>query len=128
MSRRRTLCALDDIADGQGKGFTFGEGAARGDIFVLRAGPRVYGYLNACPHQGTPLDWVPDRFVSRATGLVLCATHGAQFRIEDGYCVAGPCAGRSLRSVPVRVDAAGRVVLEADERACRAGPTPCLPG
>jgi len=107
------LCALDEIEDGQGKGFTLGTGAMRREIFVLRAGARVYGYLNACPHQGTPLDWVPDRFISAATGLVLCATHGAMFRVEDGHCVAGPCAGQSLRAVPVGVDAEGQVVLDA---------------
>jgi nitrite reductase/ring-hydroxylating ferredoxin subunit len=108
----RVLCPLSEIEDGQGRGFTLGEGNARREIFVLRAGARVYGYVNSCPHQGTPLDWVPDRFVSTETGLVLCATHGAMFRVEDGYCVAGPCAGQALRRVPVRVDAAGRVILD----------------
>jgi len=112
MSVRRVLCALSEIEDGQGKGFTLGTGAARREIFVLRAGADVYGYCNVCPHQGTPLDWVPDRFVSAETGLILCATHGAMFRIEDGYCVAGPCAGQALQPVPVGVDATGQVVLK----------------
>jgi len=111
--RPHVLCNLRDIEDGQGKGFALGDSPARLEIFVLRAGERVYGYHNACPHQGTPLDWVQDRFVSAETGLILCATHGAMFRVSDGYCVAGPCAGRALRSVPVSVDAAGRVVLDA---------------
>jgi nitrite reductase/ring-hydroxylating ferredoxin subunit len=36
------------------------------------------------------------------------------FRITDGYCVAGPCAGDRLTSVPVTVDAGEVVVLPRD--------------
>jgi nitrite reductase/ring-hydroxylating ferredoxin subunit len=107
----RVLCRLEDIGDGQGKGFTFGEDVARREIFVLRDGDRVHGYVNACPHQGTPLDWTPDRFISADTGLVLCSTHGAQFRQEDGFCVSGPCAGQSLEAIQVALDDQGRIVL-----------------
>lgn len=107
----RALCRLEDIKDGQGKGFVLGEGTARREIFVLRDGDRVRGYVNACPHQGTPLDWTPDRFISTQTGLVLCSTHGAQFRWEDGFCVSGPCAGQGLEAVSVTVDAHGQIVL-----------------
>jgi nitrite reductase/ring-hydroxylating ferredoxin subunit len=34
---------------------------------------------------------------------ILCATHGAEFRIEDGYCVLGPCTGQSLEPVAVKL-------------------------
>jgi nitrite reductase/ring-hydroxylating ferredoxin subunit len=108
------LCRLEDIADGQGKGFTLGRGAGSRELFVVRAGARVFGYVNSCPHQGTPLDWQEDRFISDETGLIMCATHGAQFEIEDGFCVAGPCAGDRLESVPVVLDGAGRVLLLGD--------------
>jgi nitrite reductase/ring-hydroxylating ferredoxin subunit len=37
--------------------------------------------------------------------------HGALFEIESGVCVSGPCAGKALRALPVRV-AQGYVVLE----------------
>jgi nitrite reductase/ring-hydroxylating ferredoxin subunit len=33
------------------------------------------------------------------------------FEIEDGFCIAGPCAGDQLRPVTVEVNAAGNVVL-----------------
>ena len=108
----RVLCRLEDIEDGQGKGFFWGEGAARQEIFVLRVGEAVYGYENSCPHQGTPLDWTPDQFICEETGLILCATHGAQFKIEDGTCVDGPCVGDRLRPMPVRLDAQRRVVWD----------------
>lgn len=111
MSGPRVLCRLDEIEDGQAKGFALADGR---DIFVVREGRAVYGYLNTCPHQALPLDWTPDRFMSEETGLILCANHGAMFEIADGLCVAGPCAGERLSPVPVEVDARGRVALASN--------------
>ena len=110
MSGQDTLCLVSDIEDGEGRGFALGDGR---DIFVVREGGAVYGYVNACPHQGTPLDWTPDTFISDDTGQILCATHGAQFEIADGACVSGPCAGDRLTPVPLRVDGSGRISVRA---------------
>ena len=109
----RVLCRLDDIEDGQGKGFTLGQGPEAREIFVVREGARVFGYVNSCPHLGTPLDWQGDRFISLDSGLIMCATHGALFEIADGFCVDGPCVGKNLEPVPVVIDADGRVRLVA---------------
>lgn len=108
MTAGHALCNLIDIEDGEAKGFTLDDGQ---EIFIARVGDAVYGYHNSCPHQGTPLDWTPDRFISEDTGLILCATHGAQFEIADGLCVSGPCQGDHLKPVAVDVDAEGRIVL-----------------
>ncbi len=110
----RVLCRLDDIEDGQAKGFTLGSGLEAREIFVVREDDRVFGYLNSCPHLGSPLNWQGDTFVSDDSGLILCATHGALFEIADGACVSGPCAGQALEAVPVALDAQGRVVLIGD--------------
>ncbi len=110
----RVLCRLDDIEDGQAKGFTLGAGFDEREIFVVREDGRVFGYVNSCPHQGTPLNWQDDRFISDHSGLILCATHGAQFEIADGACVSGPCAGQALEAVPLVLDAQGRVLLTGD--------------
>ena len=37
-----------------------------------------------------------DRFLTREKDLILCATHGALFRIGDGHCISGPCEGQRL--------------------------------
>ena len=115
----RVLCKLDDIEDGQAKGFTLveepgGAGPGAREIFVVREDDRVFGYVNSCPHQGTPLNWQDDRFISDDSGLILCASHGALFEIEDGACVSGPCAGQALKAVALALDVEGRVVLIGD--------------
>ena len=107
--RDTVLCALDELADPGGRGFVV-EG--RAPMFVIRRGDAVYGYENVCPHRGMPLDWKPDTFLTVDKTEIICATHGALFRIGDGECVAGPCPGARLTPVPVRVDG-GLVMLEA---------------
>ena len=99
----RRLCSLTDIPDGEAKGFTVETAAGKRDILVHREGTAVRGYVNSCPHVGSPLDWAPDRFISLDGFHLLCGTHGALFRPTDGYCVSGPCAGDSLTRVVVQL-------------------------
>ncbi len=108
------LCPLDAIPVPGSKGFTLGRGEAACEIFVVRDANGLRAYRNACPHTGGPLDWTPGRFLTRDGKAILCATHGALFRIDDGYCLRGPCAGQSLTPVPVAVRD-GLVVLAGDD-------------
>ncbi|MEO3427934.1 Rieske (2Fe-2S) protein [Pelagibius sp. CAU 1746] len=106
------LCRLEEIEDGEGRGFEIGAGAQALSLFVVREGEAAYAYVNACPHQGTPLDWggfdgSGGRFVSEASGNILCATHGAEFRLEDGTCLVGPCLGAKLQPAAVTRDPDG---------------------
>lgn len=105
------LCRLAEIPDGEGRGFILGEGAEQLALFVVRDGAEAFAYVNACPHQGTPLDWGgfdgEGRFVSAESGNILCATHGAEFGLKDGRCLAGPCLGKCLQPVRLGRDADG---------------------
>ncbi len=97
-----TLCRLDEIADPGARGFTRTEEPR--EIFVVRQGDSIHAFINSCPHIGTPLEFRPDRFLTRDGTEILCSTHGARFEIDGGRCVAGPCYGARLKSVPVAVE------------------------
>lgn len=112
MRAGQALCALADIADPGGRGFVVERDGEKQEIFIVRRGQSVFGYVNDCPHVGTPLDWQPDVFLNVDKTLIQCSTHGALFRIADGVCVEGPCRGDRLKAVHVKlVD--GMVVLVA---------------
>jgi len=98
------LCRLEDLPDPGAKGFTFRRGEDLFQGFIVRRGGQVWGYLDRCPHIGFPLAFAPDRYLTREGDYILCSGHGALFRLEDGACVAGPCAGKGLRPWPVTVD------------------------
>jgi nitrite reductase/ring-hydroxylating ferredoxin subunit len=111
----RPLCRLEDLSDGTSKGFPPPAGGF-GGLFAVRRGDLVHVYVNSCPHIGTPLDWVPDRFLSADGSRIVCATHGAEFRIEDGLCVRGPCRGDALEPVLIHVNDGVVYVAEAANR------------
>ena len=112
MEGLRTLCRLDEIADGGARGFGPSPGGFTG-LFAVRKGDAVFAYVNACPHIGASLDWAPDKFLTADGRLIVCATHGALFDITDGLCVHGPCEGRHLEAVPVQV-VEGAVLVPLD--------------
>lgn len=96
------LCRIDEIADPGARSFEINGTDGLIDIIVVRQGEGVHGYLNRCPHKGTPLETFPDRFLSRDGTELICSTHGARFRLDDGLCSEGPCKGRHLRSVQLQ--------------------------
>ena len=106
----RVICRFTDIADPGARGFTIGTGDWPLRGLVVRVGDKVRGYVNHCPHAGHPLNLRPHRFLTPDDALILCSSHGALFDKLTGYCVAGPCAGRSLRPVPLTL-ADGFVML-----------------
>ena len=109
----RVLCRLEDIPDGESRGFPAPPGGFTG-LFAVRRGERVLVYVNSCPHIGLPLEAVPDRFLDRKREMIVCAAHGARFRVLDGECVSGPCIGEALEAVPVTIaDGEVRVPAEA---------------
>ncbi len=69
-------------------------------ILLYRDNENVQAWLNVCPHAGRRLDYAPGKFLMQDGDLV-CAAHGATFRLDNGECVAGPCRGASLKSVAV---------------------------
>ena len=98
------LCRADAVAEGQGRGFRLGTGAQQVAVFVIRTGGVLRGYVNSCPHAGTPLDWLPDRFFDRSGTHSCCAARMARCSgPSDGLCLRGPCAGKRLAPAPISV-------------------------
>lgn len=102
MSHQR-LCALNDIRDGRSKGATCVTACGERELILVRRSEKVFVYINSCPHTGATLNWQPDEFMSFDGFYIQCSIHGAQFRVDDGYCVYGPCAGQSLRHVAAEI-------------------------
>ncbi len=101
MNESAPLCRLDDIRDGEAIGVHVASATGGFDLIVLREQDRVFAYHNECPHAGRPLDFAPGRFlVSR--GSLICAVHGATFRVSNGACIGGPCSN-GLVAMPVEV-------------------------
>lgn len=101
----RLLCALEELPAPRGcKGIRL-EAPRPLELLLVRDGDALYGYHNSCPHTGIPLDWQEDHFLDYTNTYIQCATHGALFTLDGGYCVHGPCVGRSLRPVALRVRA-----------------------
>jgi nitrite reductase/ring-hydroxylating ferredoxin subunit len=99
------ICRFDELEDLQCREFRFRQGEEKVEAFLLRIGDEVVAYRNNCPHTGAPLNWKPDDFLSFNRDFIECAIHGALFRLNDGYCLHGPCNGRSLQSVPICIEA-----------------------
>ncbi|GAB3114382.1 Rieske 2Fe-2S domain-containing protein [Aestuariicella hydrocarbonica] len=100
------LCGWADIEDGDCRGFDpFDEGRDR--LFVVRQGNRAFAWRNACPHrgyEGSTMAWRKHAYLNAGRNRIVCSSHGAQFDIETGECLAGPCPGQALEPATVHRD------------------------
>lgn len=78
------------------------EGAARFSILVARQGAMVRAYHNLCPHARFPLERFDGAVLMDEGRFLICAAHGASFRLEDGVCAGGP-AKAGLTPFPIVV-------------------------
>jgi nitrite reductase/ring-hydroxylating ferredoxin subunit len=106
------LCHFDDLPDGHARGFD-PHADGHDALFVVRRGPTLHAWRNACPHQGTPLAWRRHAYLNAARERIVCAAHGAQFEIDTGRCTLGPCLGQALTPVPLTLADDGAVHLSA---------------
>lgn len=65
---------------------------------------KLYAYLNRCRHIAIALDWMDNEFFTTDKRYLICANHGALYEPKTGECVWGPCAGESLRRVPLEIE------------------------
>ena len=93
------LCALEDVPEDGSNGFLVKTRKGQFGAMVVRKADEFFVYINSCPHIGTPLDIKAGEFLNQNRSHILCTTHGALFRIEDGYCISGPCVGSNLMAL-----------------------------
>jgi nitrite reductase/ring-hydroxylating ferredoxin subunit len=98
------IVALDEIPD-EGLVFGYKEGPFDEQGILLRtADGEVRAYKNQCRHLAVPLDSEdPGELWDERRRHLTCSAHGARYRPEDGRCVAGPCEGSHLKTLPVVV-------------------------
>lgn len=96
------ICTASALSDG-GKGIRFiiehhGENQP---AFVIRHNGVVYGYLNRCRHAPVELDWQEGLFFDSEHHYLICSMHGALYLPDSGYCISGPCRGKSLQPLSI---------------------------
>jgi nitrite reductase/ring-hydroxylating ferredoxin subunit len=109
------IAALAEISP-DGFRFTYKEGPFDEEgILVKLADGRVRAYKNECRHLPMRLDDREPRDFWDPTGVYLvCNSHGARYRQEDGLCISGPCEGSHLRPLPIVVED-GAVYLDTSQ-------------
>lgn len=95
------LCPLKDLEIDGSQEFNLTVLDRDIELFAVIKHGKVYAYLNQCPHTGVTLNWQPNQFFDIENCYIQCSTHGALFRIEDGYCIRGPCAGQRLTQLEI---------------------------
>lgn len=111
VAHERLICDSAALLDGgDGVRFEVQWHGATEPAFVVRAGDRVYAYLNRCAHSPIELDWQPGRFFDFSGLYLVCSVHGALYSPQNGACLGGRCDGKGLRPLVV-TEKDGRVYL-----------------
>ena len=110
----RLIARVEEVPPGGVKKFWLICRAYRVDAFLVNDQGTFYAYINLCRHMAMPLDFLRGQFLSEDRRHLMCYTHGALYEPATGLCIAGPCKGESLHSLPVRVER-GNVLVGCPE-------------
>ena len=103
MSQLEPISFKSDELENEAKGIRFSL-PLLGDFatgFVVPYQGKLYAYVNQCAHVPVELDWNEGDFFTAQKDYLICATHGAHYQPDTGYCVMGPCKGKQLKAIPV---------------------------
>lgn len=98
------VCRESELEAGEVRSVSLGHDADGRPIqaMVLRdESGVVVAYRNLCRHLPVPLDGGTGELLSADGMHLVCGTHGAIYRLNDGYCVDGPCEGMALHGLSV---------------------------
>ncbi len=105
------LCGIEDVPENGAISVDIELKGSLISFIVTKCNDQIQAYRNLCPHAGRRLDWAPGKVLHKDRVLV-CAVHGASFRIETGLCISGPCRGEQLESIRVRIEGAAVLLDE----------------
>lgn len=77
------------------------DGRPREALVLLGSDGEPRAYLNRCRHLPIPIDGGSKQYLTQGGEYLLCGTHGALYRRDDGVCIAGPCLQLALERLTV---------------------------
>jgi nitrite reductase/ring-hydroxylating ferredoxin subunit len=99
---RVRACRRDELTAGVVVPVALPKGAdkrPREALVLLDLEGKVRAYLNRCRHLPIPIDSGSRSFLTFDKQHLLCGTHGALYRLDDGVCIAGPCLYLALEAL-----------------------------
>ena len=102
MSARIRVCPAIELGPREVRAIPLPRGAdgRPREALVLRDDDGVARcYLNRCRHLPVPIDGGSKQYLTREGEFLLCGTHGALYRKNDGVCIAGPCLDLALEAI-----------------------------
>ncbi len=107
------ICATNALSEGTSLKFRIRDEAGFHEAFLIRHAGRYHAYRNVCAHMALTLDLDDNDFFTVDNQALICKTHGAIYRPDDGYCISGPCIGESLQTVAVEERPDGIALVSA---------------
>lgn len=117
MKRRLPVCRREDLGPGRLATAWVGHdrhGLPKEALVLVDASGVVRAYVNQCKHLPIPIDSGSREFFDEDDAHLICGTHGALFRLDDGMCVRGPCRGIPLDPIALE-EHDGEIVLLLDD-------------
>lgn len=85
--------------------FKFLEEGKEHSGFIVLFQQKYYAYKNKCQHLAVELDWDNNEFFEEEEKFIVCATHGALYDPQTGKCLMGPCLGKNLEILSIKIKA-----------------------
>ena len=95
----RLICESDQLSEDDALRFLLKDY----NLILIRRKGKLFGYRNECPHMNLPLTTRSKAILSNEQDHLLCSQHAAEFDIQNGLCVKGPCVGMELETVEVEL-------------------------
>jgi nitrite reductase/ring-hydroxylating ferredoxin subunit len=98
------LAKINDVKKGQWYEYSLQTNTGYISVMLRFKNGKYIAYENLCPHQGRRMDYAAGQFLITDSGNIVCPSHGAEFKPENGLCINGPCLGESLKTIQIKTN------------------------